>query len=253
MAHRPAAWQQPAARFSSTAPAAEQEKQQSSAAAETPPADVKPADPETPAVDATPSTTSDTPAATPTTNTPAPTQEKPGTQPAWKTAAQTAPKSATRPAPKQTVSKPSNQPKPKAAAEATPKPPAQKPGVHPPAPPNAKAKATPPVEEVKAAVNPGVWHNGHFDPRTDVDWTTSYYGASVSPVSPAQFAVLTRPIHPNDIEVKPDGVIYLPEIKYRRRLNEAFGPMGWSLIPRGEPQVGPRMVTREYTLLVGGR
>ena len=30
------------------------------------------------------------------------------------------------------------------------------------------------------------------------------------------------------------GLIYLPEIKYRRILNLAFGPGGWALMPRGE-------------------
>lgn len=30
------------------------------------------------------------------------------------------------------------------------------------------------------------------------------------------------------------GMIYLPEILYRRILNAAFGPGGWALMPRGE-------------------
>lgn len=30
------------------------------------------------------------------------------------------------------------------------------------------------------------------------------------------------------------GLIYLPEIMYRRILNEAFGPGGWALMPRGD-------------------
>ena len=30
------------------------------------------------------------------------------------------------------------------------------------------------------------------------------------------------------------GLLYLPEIKYRRILNESFGPGGWALLPRGE-------------------
>ena len=30
------------------------------------------------------------------------------------------------------------------------------------------------------------------------------------------------------------GMIYLPEIKYRRILNQAFGPGGWAIMPRGE-------------------
>ena len=29
-------------------------------------------------------------------------------------------------------------------------------------------------------------------------------------------------------------LIYLPEVKYRRILNKAFGPGGWALMPRGE-------------------
>lgn len=28
----------------------------------------------------------------------------------------------------------------------------------------------------------------------------------------------------------------MPEIMYRRILNESFGPGGWGLMPRGEPQ-----------------
>lgn len=30
------------------------------------------------------------------------------------------------------------------------------------------------------------------------------------------------------------GLIYIPEIKYRRILNKTFGPGGWALVPRGE-------------------
>lgn len=62
-----------------------------------------------------------------------------------------------------------------------------------------------------------------------------------------------QPLDPLDVEVKPDGIIYLPEIKYRRILNQAFGPGGWGLAPRGELVVGEKVVTREYALIVGGR
>ena len=48
-------------------------------------------------------------------------------------------------------------------------------------------------------------------------------------------------------------MIYLPEIKYRRVLNQAFGPGGWGLAPRGETNVGPKMVSREYALVCYGR
>jgi hypothetical protein len=65
--------------------------------------------------------------------------------------------------------------------------------------------------------------------------------------------VLQASIDPLDIEIKPDGMIYLPEIKYRRILNKAFGPGGWGLAPRSETNVGPKIVSREYALVCLGR
>jgi Mitochondrial genome maintenance MGM101 len=50
-----------------------------------------------------------------------------------------------------------------------------------------------------------------------------------------------------------DGLIYLPEIKYRRILNKSFGPGGWGLAPRSETNVGPKVVSREYALVCLGR
>lgn len=92
-------------------------------------------------------------------------------------------------------------------------------------------------------------------PRSDqdVDWENSYQGVATRPVTEAQFKVLMQPLAEADIEVKPDGVIYLPEIKYRRKLNEAFGPMGWGLIPRSEPTLANGVATREYALIIDGR
>ncbi|GJC91119.1 mitochondrial genome maintenance protein MGM101 [Colletotrichum liriopes] len=63
----------------------------------------------------------------------------------------------------------------------------------------------------------------------------------------------TYPVNTADVEVKPDGIIYLPEIKYRRILNAAFGPGGWGLVPKGEVVVGDKIVTREYALIAEGR
>jgi hypothetical protein len=50
-----------------------------------------------------------------------------------------------------------------------------------------------------------------------------------------------------------DGLLYLPEIKYRRILNKAFGPGGWGLAPRTETNVGTNTVSREYALVCLGR
>ncbi|KKF92555.1 Mitochondrial genome maintenance protein MGM101 [Ceratocystis platani] len=89
---------------------------------------------------------------------------------------------------------------------------------------------------------------------THIDWTTSYYGLATEPFSKEVTAILTRTVDPKlDVEMKPDGIIYMPEVRYRRILNEAFGPGGWGLVPRGDTVVGDKIVTREYALVVHGR
>lgn len=86
-----------------------------------------------------------------------------------------------------------------------------------------------------------------------IDWTRSYHGLGSVSFTPEQVETLLAPIAHEDVEVKPDGIIFLPEIKYRRILNRAFGPGGWGLAPRGESIVTGKLVTREYGLVVQGR
>ena len=50
-----------------------------------------------------------------------------------------------------------------------------------------------------------------------------------------------------------DGLLYLPEIKYRRILNRAFGPGGWGMAHRSDHTVGLRSISREYALICHGR
>ncbi|KAM0799974.1 mitochondrial genome maintenance MGM101-domain-containing protein [Usnea florida] len=93
-----------------------------------------------------------------------------------------------------------------------------------------------------------------LDESTDqVDWSRSFHGLSTEAFSPEAAKALLAPLEPEDIEVKPDGILYLPEIKYRRILNQAFGPGGWGLAPRGETIVTSKAVTREYALVALGR
>jgi len=88
---------------------------------------------------------------------------------------------------------------------------------------------------------------------SSTNWSTSYQGLSVQPFPPEAAETLMAPIDPLDIEIKPDGLIYLPEIKYRRILNKTFGPGGWGLAPRSPTHVGPKVVSREYALVCLGR
>ncbi|KAI9805531.1 MAG: hypothetical protein M1825_000782 [Sarcosagium campestre] len=90
------------------------------------------------------------------------------------------------------------------------------------------------------------------DPQK-IDWSRSFHGLSTEAFSKEAANVLLAPLPADDIEVKPDGILYLPEIKYRRILNQAFGPGAWGLAPRGETIVTGKSVTREYALLVHGR
>lgn len=90
-------------------------------------------------------------------------------------------------------------------------------------------------------------------PNGHVDWTRSYHGLSAEPFSKEAAAILLAPVDPDDVEIKPDGIVYLPEIKYRRILNKAFGPGGWGLVPRSESIVTGKTVTREYALVAHGR
>ncbi|KXT00206.1 hypothetical protein AC578_7002 [Pseudocercospora eumusae] len=86
-----------------------------------------------------------------------------------------------------------------------------------------------------------------------IDWTRSFHGLSSTPFTPEQAQILQEPLEYDDVEIKPDGIVYLPEIKYRRKLNRAFGPGGWGLAPRGETIVTAKTVTREYALVCNGR
>ncbi|KAJ3199896.1 hypothetical protein HDU83_007536 [Entophlyctis luteolus] len=83
--------------------------------------------------------------------------------------------------------------------------------------------------------------------------TSSFVGASQEPFPREAADILMAPINEEDVEIKPDGLIYLPEIKYRRILNRAFGPGGWALVPRGPHTVAGKTLSREYAMFCLGR
>lgn len=62
-----------------------------------------------------------------------------------------------------------------------------------------------------------------------------------------------EPVRDEDVEIKPDGIIYLPEIKYRRILNKAFGPGGWGLMPRGNYIIHNGSICQQYALFCHGQ
>jgi hypothetical protein len=80
-----------------------------------------------------------------------------------------------------------------------------------------------------------------------------YMGIGFRPFPREVADILAAELKPHEIEIKPDGLLYLPEIRYRRILNRAFGPGGWGLLPQGEPSVEAKTVSREYALFCHGR
>ncbi|KAM5474339.1 hypothetical protein MauCBS54593_001913 [Microsporum audouinii] len=151
----------------------------------------------------------------------------------------------------QTTSASASPPKPASTATSTPNEPE-------PSPPSFTTQSTShPIQNITKTgladappdlvLEPANVPNGH------VDWTRSYHGLSAEPFSKEAAAILLAPVEPDDVEIKPDGIVYLPEIKYRRILNKAFGPGGWGLVPRSESIVTGKTVTREYALVAHGR
>ncbi|KAG5356793.1 Mitochondrial genome maintenance protein [Yarrowia sp. C11] len=89
--------------------------------------------------------------------------------------------------------------------------------------------------------------------QREIDWEQSFQGLGSQAFSKEAAQVLQAPLTVEDIEITPDGLLYLPEIKYRRVLNAAFGPGGWGLAPRSDTVVTDKIVTREYGLICEGR
>lgn len=89
--------------------------------------------------------------------------------------------------------------------------------------------------------------------ENQIDWSGSFHGLGSQPFAKEVADILLAPLASEDIEIKPDGLLYLPEIKYRRILNKAFGPGGWGLAPRTESLITPKQISREYALICQGR
>jgi len=79
-----------------------------------------------------------------------------------------------------------------------------------------------------------------------------YRGMSMRPATDIECSILLDPVEANDIEIRPDGMIYLPEIKYRRRLNKAYGPGGWALRPMSSFSLKDNTIMRQFALYVMG-
>lgn len=82
-------------------------------------------------------------------------------------------------------------------------------------------------------------------------------GASSEPISESQWNVLNADIRDDELDVKPDssGAVYMSHVHVRRRLNDAFRPLGWALVPVTDARFDPqsKVVVQWWDLFIGGR
>ena len=66
-----------------------------------------------------------------------------------------------------------------------------------------------------------------------------------------QRKALFASVDPERVEIRPDGLIYLPWTEYASRLTKAFG-LGWALIPQGMPTFKANFIYWGFWLVIGG-
>ena len=64
--------------------------------------------------------------------------------------------------------------------------------------------------------------------------------------------ILFAPVDEETIEIRPDGIIYLPWVEYAKRLSRAFG-FEWALLPDGKPLLANNKVMWPFFLIVRGQ
>lgn len=62
---------------------------------------------------------------------------------------------------------------------------------------------------------------------------------------------LREPLDENDVQIRPDGMVYLPWTWRSKRYNNAFGELAWALIPQGAPM--SRQIDENNVLVVWGQ
>jgi hypothetical protein len=73
--------------------------------------------------------------------------------------------------------------------------------------------------------------NAVMVPET-VEQPSFYPNASLLKVTPEEQKLLEEPIDPLQVEIRPDGLIYLPQAFVRMKLNKTFGIGQWALVKK---------------------
>ncbi len=71
-------------------------------------------------------------------------------------------------------------------------------------------------------------------------------------ISEVQKKILFAPVDPESVEIRPDGLVYLPWMAYVERLRDAFG-IGWAIIPRAMPKLEGGSMYWAFYLMIQGK
>lgn len=67
-----------------------------------------------------------------------------------------------------------------------------------------------------------------------------------------QKKILFAPVDPDTVEIRPDGLIYLPWMEYVTRLRNAFG-VSWTILPKGNPSLKDNYIYWGFYLIIQGK
>lgn len=90
-------------------------------------------------------------------------------------------------------------------------------------------------------------------PTTNEMVTMMLRSAGTLEITDGQKEILFAPVDPEMVEIRPDGLIYLPAIEYREKLCQAFG-VGWALLPaEPKPQREGNLIVWPHYLFIQGQ
>lgn len=84
-------------------------------------------------------------------------------------------------------------------------------------------------------------------------YAQGFEGAASGAFPPEALKILVAPVPEGEVEVKPNGIVYLPGVAYRRILIRAFGAGAWALLPRGPARRDGETVIYHGALYILGR
>lgn len=65
--------------------------------------------------------------------------------------------------------------------------------------------------------------------------------------------ILSKPVNPARVLIKPTGQPYLSHPEYTKWFNDAFGRLGWAIVPKAKPRMADKTISCPYVLYIHGK